>query len=197
MIPPDVDGGLKEQIRRQATRLFAQRGFAGTSMRELVEACECTKAACYYYFPSKEALYRDVVQDHAIRIHKIMEATIGAKGSIRERLHLGLDAMVSFAIANPIAMQLIQRIDLSSEDNAPAFDDVPSRETHLCRITELVVEGTKNGELRSDMQPAEGALILTGAMQIQFDAGIASGDWNRERMHKTIDLVLDGIANHE
>ena len=197
MIPPDEDGGLKEQIRLQATRLFAQRGFAGTSMRELVEACQCTKPACYYYFSSKEALYRDVVQYHALRINKIMETTMAADGTVRERLHIGLDAMVSFAIANPIAMRLLQRIDLSSEDTAPAFDDIPSREAHLCQITQLVVEGCRDGELRSDMDAAEGALILTGAMQIQFDAGIASGEWDRERMHKTIDLVLDGIASHE
>lgn len=197
MIPVEEDGGLKEQIRLHATRLFAQRGFAGTSMRELVEACECTKAACYYYFSSKEALYRDVVEYHAVRINQIMEATMGTDGSVRERLHAGLDAMVSFAIANPVAMRLIQRVDLSSEDTAPAFTDIPSRETHLCQITELVVEGCKNGELRNDMKAAEGALIITGAMQIQFDAGIASGEWDRERMHKTIDLVLDGIANHE
>lgn len=197
MNQPDDDGGLKEQIRLQATRLFAQRGFAGTSMRELVEACECTKAACYYYFSSKEALYRDVVQDNAMRIHALMRAMMTGPGSIRERLHAGLDAIVDFSIANPRSMQLMQRIDLSSEDNAPAFSELPSRTTHLCQITELVVEGTKNGELRRDMDPASGALILTGAMQIQFDAGIASGEWDRERMHKTIDLVLDGIANDE
>jgi AcrR family transcriptional regulator len=197
MIPPDVDGGLKEQIRLHATRLFAQRGFAGTSMRELVEACDCTKAACYYYFSSKEALYRDVVQYHALRINNIIETTIGSHGTVRERLHAGLDAMVSFAIANPIAMRLVQRIDVSSEDTAPSFEDTPSRETHLCRINDLVTEGCRNGELRSDMDPTEGALVLMGVMQIQFDAGVASGDWHRERMHKTIDLVLDGIATHE
>ncbi len=194
MIPPDEDGGLKEQIRLHATRLFAQRGFAGTSMRDLVEACKCTKAACYYYFASKEALYRDVVEEHAMRIHEIMEATMRAQGSIRERLHAGLDAMVSFAIENPVAMQLMQRVDLSSEDTAPSFEEAPSRETHLCQITELIEEGGRTGELRGDMQAAEGALIITGALQIQFDAGIASGTWDRKQMHRTIDLAFDGIA---
>ena len=197
MIPAEVDGGLKEQILRHATRLFAQRGFAGTSMRELVEACNCTKAACYYYFSSKEALYREVVQHHTSRINKMVATTVKASGTIRERLHGGLNLMIDYSEADPLAMRLMQRIELTPEDNAPAMGDTPSRETHLCLTTELVKEGTQNGELRRDMDPNEAALVLTGAMQFQFDAAITSGEWDRERMHRTIDLVLDGIANHE
>ncbi|MCP4445360.1 MAG: TetR/AcrR family transcriptional regulator [Myxococcales bacterium] len=193
----DEDSGLKEQIRHHATRLFAQRGFAGTSMRELVEACECTKAACYYYFSSKEALYRDVVRFHAERIKGLVVETVKSAGSVRERLHAGLDQMIDYSVADPVAMQLMQRIDLTPEDNAPLLEDTPSRVTHLCLITELVTEGTANGELRSDIDLAEGALVLTGAMQFQFDAAIASGEWNRKRMHRTIDLILDGISNHD
>jgi hypothetical protein len=105
--------------------------------------------------------------------------------------------MIDYAISDPMGMRLMQRIDLSAEDTAPVVEDIVSRDTHLCMITVLVNEGTESGELRSDLDPTEGALVLTGAMQFQFDAAIASGDWNRKRMHKTIDLVLDGIANHE
>lgn len=194
---PEAERGLREQILEHATRLFASRGFAGTSMRELVEACKCTKAACYYYFSSKEALYREVVAYHSERISKLVTETIEGDGAVRERLHAGLDSMIDYATQDPLGMRLMQRIDLSSEDNAPVIKDIVSRDTHLCMITLLVTEGTKNGELRADMDPTEGALVLTGAMHFQFDAAIASGEWNRERMHTTIDLVLDGIANHE
>ncbi len=197
MIPEEEDGGLKQQLRLHATRLFAQRGFAGTSMRELVEACECTKAACYYYFSSKEALYRDVVEFHSQTMDSILMEAISTGGTVRERLHAGLEAMVEFCIENPVAMRLLQRIDLSQEENAPAFDDIASREKDFCLIMEMVAEGCTSGELRSDMEPEEGALVLAGAMHFQFDAAIASGEWNRERMHKTIDLVLDGIAKHD
>jgi len=196
-VNPEPERGLRDQIREHATRLFAMRGFAGTSMRELVEACDCTKAACYYYFSSKEALYREVVEYHSERINRLVYETVAGDGSIRERLHVGLDSMIDYAISDPLGMRLMQRIDLSAEDTAPVVQDIVTRHTHLCMMSVLVTEGTESGELRPNMNPTEGALVLTGAMHFQFDAAIASGEWNRERMHTTIDLVLDGIANHD
>jgi len=193
----ESQGGLREQIREQATRLFALRGFAGTSMRDLVEACQCTKAACYYYFPSKEALYRDVVEHHSARIDTLLRTTLGEQGSIRERLHAGLDSIIDYAQAEPLAMRLMQRLELSPEDTAPAFDNCVSRETHVQMLSELVARGAATGEFRTDIDTAEGALVLAGAIQYQFDSSIASEIWDRKRMHNIIDLVLDGIANHE
>lgn len=190
-------GGLREQIREQATRLFALRGFAGTSMRDLVEACQCTKAACYYYFPSKEALYRDVVEHHSARIDTLLRATLGEEGSIRERLHAGLDSVIDYAQSQPLAMRLMQRLELSPEDTAPVLDSCVSRETHLMMISELVARGAASGEFRADIDKVEGAIVLAGAIQYQFDSSIASETWDRQRMHNTIDLVLDGIANHD
>ncbi len=196
MIPPP-EGGLREQILQHATRLFAQRGFAGTSMRELTEACDCTKAACYYYFSSKEALFRQVVENHAARINALVQSTVTGPGSVRERLHRGLDSMMDYSIAEPTAMRLMQRLDLSPEDNAPVLDDGVCRDKHLQMITALVAEGIASGELREDLDAVEGALVVTGAMQFQFDAAIANGEWNRQRLHKTIDLVFDGITKHD
>ncbi|HBE91853.1 MAG TPA: TetR/AcrR family transcriptional regulator, partial [Gammaproteobacteria bacterium] len=40
-----------------ATRLFAERGFDGVSMRQVSEAAGVSKANIYHHFESKEALY--------------------------------------------------------------------------------------------------------------------------------------------
>lgn len=48
---------------RTALRLFAERGYAGVSNREIVEACGLTKGAIYWYFESKEHLFRSVVAE--------------------------------------------------------------------------------------------------------------------------------------
>ncbi|MBW2208934.1 MAG: helix-turn-helix transcriptional regulator, partial [Deltaproteobacteria bacterium] len=41
-----------------ATALFAQKGYAGTSVREIVERAGVTKPVLYYYFENKEGLFR-------------------------------------------------------------------------------------------------------------------------------------------
>ena len=49
--------GVREKVLREATRLFAAKGFNGVSIREICEAVAITKPSLYYYFPSKADLF--------------------------------------------------------------------------------------------------------------------------------------------
>jgi AcrR family transcriptional regulator len=51
----------REQIVREAMRCFAEKGFRGTTTRELAARIGITEAALYHYFPSKEALYGAII----------------------------------------------------------------------------------------------------------------------------------------
>jgi AcrR family transcriptional regulator len=51
----------REQILREATKCFAENGFRGTTTRSLAERVGISEAALYRYFPSKESLYRSIV----------------------------------------------------------------------------------------------------------------------------------------
>jgi AcrR family transcriptional regulator len=51
----------KEQIITVAERLFAERGFAGTTLRNVVSEAGVNLAAVSYHFGSKEELFRAVV----------------------------------------------------------------------------------------------------------------------------------------
>jgi AcrR family transcriptional regulator len=52
----------REQILQGATRLFAEKGFRGTTTRELAEHLSISEALMFKYFPSKEALYRAIIE---------------------------------------------------------------------------------------------------------------------------------------
>lgn len=49
------------QLLGIACRLFARKGYDATSLRDIAEEARITKAALYYYFPNKDALYERVV----------------------------------------------------------------------------------------------------------------------------------------
>lgn len=52
---------MRQQIVEVAVTLFSRRGYAATSMREIAESAGTTKAALYYHFEDKEALYREAM----------------------------------------------------------------------------------------------------------------------------------------
>jgi TetR/AcrR family transcriptional regulator, transcriptional repressor of aconitase len=52
----------RQQIVDAAVPLFARKGFAGTTTRELAEAAGISEALLFRHFPSKELLYRELLQ---------------------------------------------------------------------------------------------------------------------------------------
>src|SRR5579859_6755644 len=52
---------VEQEIYEQATRLFALRGFAGTSIQDVADAVGLTRPALYHYVKSKEELLSKLV----------------------------------------------------------------------------------------------------------------------------------------
>jgi AcrR family transcriptional regulator len=53
----------REQIRTVALEMFAERGYDGTSLREIAEQLGVTKAAVYYHFKTKEDILVSLLED--------------------------------------------------------------------------------------------------------------------------------------
>jgi AcrR family transcriptional regulator len=56
----DPKPGTRERLLDVAERVFAERGFAGASVREITDGAEANLGAINYYFRSKENLYAEV-----------------------------------------------------------------------------------------------------------------------------------------
>jgi AcrR family transcriptional regulator len=55
-------GDRREQILQGAMQLFAEKGFRGTTTREIAQHLGISEALMFKYFPSKEALYRAIIR---------------------------------------------------------------------------------------------------------------------------------------
>lgn len=51
----------RERILATAAHLFGEKGFAETSIRDVADALDVTKAALYYHFASKDEIYQEIV----------------------------------------------------------------------------------------------------------------------------------------
>lgn len=71
---------IKEEVRAQiikiARKIFTRYGFKKTTMEEIAIACRKGKSSIYYYFESKEDIFRAVVENEADELKRLLDNTI-------------------------------------------------------------------------------------------------------------------------
>jgi len=100
-----------EQRRRQlldvACGVFAERGFHATSMDDVAAAAGVTKPVLYQHFPSKRALFVELLDDVGHQLLGELAVATSAVTSGRERVEAGFTAYFRFVTGNEAAFRLL------------------------------------------------------------------------------------------
>jgi AcrR family transcriptional regulator len=101
----------RSQLFDVALSLFAERGYAATTMDDIAEAAGVTKPLVYQHFDSKRALYLELMDvfSHALA-NRIGSATAGAEGP-RQQVEVGMAAYFEMMVDNEQAFRLIYERD--------------------------------------------------------------------------------------
>ncbi|VAX07587.1 Transcriptional regulator, AcrR family [hydrothermal vent metagenome] len=81
-------GERRLNILNKAAELFAEKGYARSSISELATACNASKSWLYHYYPSKEAILYDIMRRHVTELVTMAEAALDHKGSPKEKLRI-------------------------------------------------------------------------------------------------------------
>lgn len=146
--PRPVEQPPEEEILAVAGRLFAQKGFAGTSTREIAEGAGLRQPSLFHYYPKKE---------------RILEALLGRIGS--ELLHITA-ALESVPAGPPAKLYRLVHGNVKSLSEArdpvaaivflpevqpPHFPDFWSAYDEQLRLARRLIErGVQSGELVCD-----------------------------------------------
>lgn len=80
----------RSRLREVALQLFAEQGYEKTSLREIAERLGVTKAALYYYYPSKEDIVRSLVEDYVSQLDALIDWARGQPSTPTMRADLVL-----------------------------------------------------------------------------------------------------------
>jgi TetR/AcrR family transcriptional regulator len=84
-------------IRDAAARLFADAGYASTSVADIAAACGVSKALLYHYYLDKEHLLFDIAESYTERLQQIVDEVGGQRSPAADRLrHLIERFMVEY-----------------------------------------------------------------------------------------------------
>lgn len=191
----ETGGEVRDRLLAGATRLFASKGYAATTVREIVERAGVTKPVLYYYFRSKEGIYLDLMREPFGRFAAIVDETLLEEGSARERLfRLCLRAYDIF-LENVDAARVMYSIYYGPPQGAPFVDFDAYHHRFQEAVLQIVRDGVRSGEFRRvNLNDAVWAVMgpLNVAMEVELchpPQGIG-----RDGVRRVLELVLEGIA---
>src|SRR5450432_2452316 len=99
----------REIILSTAMKLFGQKGFEGTSVREIASGADVNPAMISYYFGSKEKLFENVVEHKASYLKGIFEELVTNTSIPQiEKLYIVIDSYVERMFQSPQFHHLLQ-----------------------------------------------------------------------------------------
>ena len=112
--PRAADHDLKRgAILARSAELFADRGYARTSMSEIAAACGTSKALLYHYYENKEQLLHDLLKAHFIKLDQAVQAADAASAPPIERLRRLVAALLA-AYEGADALHKVQSNELAA-----------------------------------------------------------------------------------
>ena len=140
----------REIILSTAMKLFGQKGFEGTSVREIASGADVNPAMISYYFGSKEKLFEKLVEHKASFLKGVFAELVNNRSiSQIEKLFIIIDSYIDRMFQSPQFHHLLHR-ELSLERRPQmknAISEILLR--NFVSIRKIIQDGIESGEFKA------------------------------------------------
>jgi AcrR family transcriptional regulator len=174
----------RQRILRAAARLYALRGYEGTSIREIAAAAAVTKPLVHYHFGSKAELFATLLRESIDACRAAALDVHGRRASACENLRAMLRWQFECARAAPEIVVFAHEV-MSLPGLLPVGFDYKAECKSLCDAWAQVVEaGQRSGEFRA----VDPHMVVTLAVATAnlYASAVLAGD---------IDVIPDGVED--
>ena len=182
-----------DQILQAGLELIRERGYQGTSVQEIAHRADISLPTFYNYFPSKDALLRELAMTGWA---PALMAVLSAEGSVAHRLRGFFRALAEKLTAD---RELWFALAVSNAYNPVRDPEVLSSDDAATRLLEaLLGEGQRRGELTKKFSAVRLASVLEGIMLracIEWGASFPKAHDLGDSLSESFDFFLRGARN--
>ncbi len=192
--PPEQ---TRARILDAARRIFANCGYAGASIQDIVQQARVTKPALYYYFSSKAGLYGELVEyAHDERL-RLMKEAVSQHDDLQGQLAAVLDRLLLFALEHKDLM----RIGFATAFAAPG--EVPDKKRCFEKgrrnfefVHSLIKQGLASGEISRRFSSEELTMAIYGQYLLHAMVQVMDPKrtLKRPKAHQIVKLFMEGAA---
>src|SRR3954454_8521994 len=182
----------REELTRIAARLFAERGYQGTSLADLADELGVQKPSLYHHIASKEDLLWEVAWSGAEAFHAALDGVPPGRAADRIRLALRAHlAVVSGQLS--LATVFVREWRFLTGERRDRF--AAERRRYEERIRDLFRDGVERSELRTDLDVATAALLFLSAANWAY-TWLRPGARTDELADRMYAALLDGMRGY-
>lgn len=167
------DGEIKCRILDAAIGLFSTKGYAATSVREIVKAAGVTAPVLYYYFGSKEGLYLGIMNMAHNNFAELLVRIAAEPNTAREKLLRLAHGMQGLLRTDSRVGKLVYAAFYGPPESAPPFDFEEFRRGLDDAVRAMVAEGVGKGEFLPGEED-EMTWAVIGAINIVLEGEICA-----------------------
>lgn len=187
-----------------ALAVFSEKGFAGAKIDEIARRAGISKGAVYLYFPTKEELFRAVVQSAVLpNIERVEQVVAASEAPFAEKLRMMLPGFAEVVMSS--RMGAVLKMVIGESRNFPELAKVWHDEVILKGIGmvgRLIEEAQAKGEVRPG-NPRTHAFSVIGPMLIgviwrETFTPVGAPDVDLPAVARQhVETVLDGLLARE
>ena len=183
----------RSELTREAARLFAERGYHGTSIDALAKALGVQKGSLYAHIDSKQDLLHEIMSEGARAFHDALDA-VPDDLPATERIRLALRAHLRVVAEQlDIATVFVREWRYLEGERAEEF--LAERRRYEDRFRALFREGRETGALRTDLDDNAGVLLVLSAANWAYTWLPPDADTD-ELADRFFAILLDGIRGY-
>ncbi len=185
-----------------AAPLFAEKGFAAVSVKELAEAAEVNIALISYYFGGKEKLYAAILEEQFELINNII---VSIRNEVRcpiEKIRCFSQKFVKLHKKYPYSQRLIYG-EIINSTNCHESIVKPAILRNHDFLRECVQEGINNGQIRSDVKSDCASILLESVLNFYFMTNYLADEFLETKkdkaeyyMTEAIEMFLRGVLSN-
>lgn len=176
----------RKRILKVSRRLFSAKGYEQTTIEDVAEMAEISKATLYNYFTSKESLLLGIAEAELADIRGLLEGELRDEADSVKKLRAALGTLV---LDSMTYLPLSRKITcLNSNENSEMFH---TRRELLNILESLVREGQAKGRLRPEVPVEELVELLMGVYLVSQFHWTQLGTYSQEECLQKLDRLFD------
>jgi AcrR family transcriptional regulator len=182
----------RERILREASRLFAARGYYGSSTRDIAAAVGIRQPSLFHHFPNKQAIFQELLSYSLDDSAAMAEYLAASGGSPAARLYRFLVEDFQYLMDSPYDLRSIFNSGVLEDDEFEPWNQTALR-LHAA-VADIIRQGIEAGDF-VDVDVEFARQAVSGLMLETIRERSLGEELPAERPIRTADFILRALLN--